>query len=101
MKSQELEDKMVKYTEKEVKMRNNVKILEEESKKIYNLVQQKEENEEKYELMIQDKDTTIQILKNNENQLVDTFEKMRIDSQKKDKEIKDLQSQLMQINTSR
>mgnify|MGYP003683850871 CR=1 FL=1 len=39
MKSQELEDKMVKYTEKEVKMRNNVKILEEESKKIYNLVQ--------------------------------------------------------------
>ena len=52
MKVQEYEDKIVKYSEKEVKMRSNVNILEEESKKIYDLVQEKELNEENYEMAL-------------------------------------------------
>lgn len=62
----ELSEAIVRYMEKEAKMKETLAVLEKESKEIFTLVQEKEQNEETYQKAIEELQCELALLREGE-----------------------------------
>lgn len=69
-KCQELEERISKFAEKQMQMRENIFVLEEESKKIYDIVVEQENVLESQDNQLNEKDEEIGMLKMQNVQLI-------------------------------